>query len=204
MKNSSKVIIALLGFLALITLFFQQKDSSEKVQKSNERRSHIANHTTTSKNLRAHLIELKSALVKRDRESIKSFFRFPINCAHNEIWYHVKADASSLTEHSRSFNEADFDTYFDQLFPQEFTEKCSELNVDSLLSTSAFHTVPFTFEGFSCQLNFDLSSTELSVNWYSEVKSKENPDMPYEYSVIYYFGIDENDVITFKEIRLAG
>jgi hypothetical protein len=144
---------------------------------------------------------LRDALYRHDKAAVKAWFTFPVQSAHNDIWYAVQATGAIA---NRPFLAADFDKYYDRLFPPRFVKALLKVKTEELYHSGHFET-PLLREGkekFRIIADAGTGGRILQLNYYSEA-AVEGMDETSESSVIYRFRISGNR-LHFYELRVAG
>jgi hypothetical protein len=202
-----KKVLTFISFIALMSC--GQKNATE--------------HTTTDTLAKTQHVESKiekanwidafrafrTAVFQGEKQKVKRFFKFPIRNENNEIWYlaygNDEKSLQNLASEIVPFTEADFDKYYDKIFPKTFIKSILKIKTDSLFLKSEYQTIQL-YDGstaYSVSATHDKTEKQLvlSVSYQTPARSKEEENT--EYNMIYYFDIVEN-TIQFKQIRMAG
>ena len=157
--------------------------------------------------------QFRDAIFQRDKTKAKVFFNFPIKDSSNEIWYlaydQSEKPISKLRNIVKPFTEADFDKYFNKIFPENFVKSLLKIKTDELYKKGAYQTLEFkngetTYILYS---TFDKTENTLELNFASKTEYKDEKGEPLdggEFNIIYYFELTKKGHIKIKQIRLAG
>jgi hypothetical protein len=154
----------------------------------------------------------REAMLKGDRQKVKSFFDFPITGEHNEIWFVADQDIdSTLAEekNEKPFIEKHFEQYFARLFPEMFVRSINQVNADSLFQNGEYNTADDKIGEtiFSMLASFDKKENVLYLNLATRtpVKGEGLDDFEFsEFNMIYQFAAVRDGRLKFKQINLAG
>ena len=123
--------------------------------------------------------QLKEAIIKGEKNRIKSYFDFPIN--NSDFWYKVLDDEEVESYIDKPFIEKDFYNYYDRIFTKEFKACLSSVNVGILSKKGAFRT-PFLIDKdkryfTKNQIYATCNQNELKLKFISVVQDEiENGD----------------------------
>ena len=156
----------------------------------------------------------RTAIYQNDIAKVKTYFKFPVLNANNEIWYLILPEAQlSKGKFSGNkivpFNEKDLVQYYHKIFPKKFIKSILKIKTDELYKKGYVETAEQSDSTakYTMYATYDKQSGLLSLNlaYNSMIKNEEDGSTDVEESnVIYYFTVQKNGKLFFKEIRLAG
>lgn len=156
----------------------------------------------------------RTAIYQNDIAKVKTYFKFPVLNSNNEIWYLVLPE-SHLSKGKFSgnkivpFNEKDLVQHYNKIFPKKFIKSILKIRTDELYKKGYVETAEQrdSTAKYTMYATYDKQSGLLSLNlaYNSMIKNEEDGSTDVEESnVIYYFTVQKNGKLFFKEIRLAG
>jgi hypothetical protein len=153
----------------------------------------------------------RTALYEKNKKVLKSFFKFPINNGNNEIWQLIydgnESKLKTITEEAKSLSEAEFDKYFNKIFPKEFVNSILKIKTDVLLRQHGYETIMIKdgHKSYKTYASYDKQENVLTLNFYSEtpIDIGDGEVDKAEFSIVYYFEVKEGH-LSFKKIMLAG
>jgi hypothetical protein len=186
------------------------KKSERKIENVNE--TAVVNDTANWLN---RFRDFRSALYRGDKLKVKTFIDFPIYNPNNEIWYLASgADDKSLellSDKIKPFTEKEFDKNYDKIFPRTFINSILKIKTEILLNKGEYETDELIEEktAYKIYATYDRKTNTLILNLASKtpitVNDGENDIIENsEFNVIYYFDIEMNNVLKFKQVRMAG
>ena len=146
------------------------------------------------------LKKFRNALLAVDKESVKTYFDFPILNPGNDIW--LVADMSYATKLNSSkivpFTEQDFDRHFSSILSIDFRKTLGALDIDKFVKAKVAE---------SQELKIDSLVTSKMVARYSDVRKSitlslinKNPEFG-QFSIDYHFKILPNNDIKFTYVK---
>ena len=159
--------------------------------------------------------EFRNAVYVGDINKAKTFFKFPILNVNDEIWFFGKEDSEKKSKKMNGdeivpFTEKDFGTYFKKLFPKEFIKSILKVKTDSLFQKGNFSTEFIEKDSiteYQMIVSYDKSDKTLELNLFlnSSYKDENGEAMDGgETNILYYFIVQNNGHLIFKEVRVAG
>ena len=157
----------------------------------------------------------RTAVYRHDTLSIKNYFRFPVLNTNNEIWYLVLSEKDMAGKKFTGkkpvpFLEKDLRKHFDKVFPASFIKSLLKVKTEVLYKKGYFETAELHEDSTtSCRIyvTYEKKNGTLTLNlaYNSIIKDEEGNILDGgESNVIYYFRVQKNGRLLFKEIRLAG
>ena len=164
-------------------------------------------------NLLTSFKEFRNAIYQNNRAKAKEYFEFPILNPGNEIWYvaykNNEKDLSKLPGEIRPFTEADFDRYFDNLFPKAFSNSLLKIKSADLFKNGSADTPEFKSgnnTSYKMYAEYDREKGTLSLNLAFKTIIKDPGGEVQdggEFNIIYKF-TTANQRLKFTEIKVAG
>ena len=159
--------------------------------------------------------KLRSAIYQHNLENVKGNFKFPVQNPNNEIWYLVLSeDELSKTNFSGNklvpFLEKDIELYFDKVFPRPFIKSILKIKTEELYRKGYFETAEQSTDStnkYKMYVTYKKKTGLLILNLaYNQTIKDDDGNIldGAESNVIYYFSIQKNGRLLFKEVRLAG
>jgi hypothetical protein len=145
------------------------------------------------------LTRLRDALVAKKRDTVKSYFNFPISDKGNDIWYMVDSRyAASLPRGKvHYFKEADFDNYYIELFGIDFIKTLASLDLTELNKKSVIQSAKLTIvPGALSQMKVSMDKTKKLLILEIITEGKEFG----RFSFQYHFQVINNSALVFKKI----
>ena len=145
------------------------------------------------------LTKLKLAFLTGERDTVKTFFTFPVADKKNEIWYRVDSRyAASLPKgKTHPFKESDFDKHYNNLFGIDF------INTLEILEITELHKKPLTQSAKLKIIPGSLSYMKAYVDKTRKIVTLEiiNEGKSFgKYSFQYQFNIINDQFIKFKTV----
>lgn len=145
----------------------------------------------------------REAVYQGQRLKVKTYFDFPVQNEHNELWWLVTAPGESEQDISKPFTEKDFDKGYDKIFTREFIKALLKLKSADLYANGEAESIGLK-EGatsYKVYAGFDKDSKTLTLNLAFNTATEEEGG---EYNVIYTFSILPSGRLKFKQLNLAG
>jgi hypothetical protein len=156
----------------------------------------------------------RTAIYQNDIAKVKTYFKFPVLNPNNEIWYLIlPEDQLSKGKFSGSkiipFNEKDLVQHYNNIFPKKFVKSILKIKTDELYKKGYVETAEQgdSTATYVMYVTYDKQAGLLSLNlaYNNIIRNEEDGSSDVEESnVIYYFTVQKNGKLFFKEIRLAG
>ena len=158
---------------------------------------------------------LRTAIYQNNMPVVKKYFSFPVLNPNNEIWYLVLQE-SELSKQQFSgdkivpFYEKDLTLYFSKIFTKPFIKSILKIKTDELYKKGYIETPKqYTDSSSSCRMyvTYEKKSGLLTLNLaYNQITKDDEGNIldGGESNVIYFFTVQKNGRLLFKEIRLAG
>ena len=210
---------------SIISIFFfisckqneEKKSTSElniNVENSKPENTNIE-PKSEGNNLIENFKEFRNAVYQKDKSKVKTFINFPIYNENNEIWYleNIAEEEflKKLTEKITPFPETQFDKHFDKIFSKFFISGILKIKTETLFNKGEYETIELTQKdtNYKIYANYYKKSNEIVLNLATESPIKVNDGEndiveKSEFNVIYYFKIEKDEKIKFKQIRIAG
>jgi hypothetical protein len=158
---------------------------------------------------------LRTAIYKNDTSTVKKYFRFPVLNSNNEIWYLVLSEKALSGKRFKGnklvpFLEKDLLEHFNQIFPKSFIKSLLKVKAEALYKKGYFETQDLSDDStttYRMYASFEKKTGILTLNlaYNQAIKDEEGNLLDGgESNVIYYFRVQKNGQLLFKEIRLAG
>ena len=159
--------------------------------------------------------EFRNAIYNRDKIKVKTFISFPIYNENNEIWFleNIQNEqlVKNLSDQITPFPETEFDKHYDDIFSRYFVNSILKIKTDILFSKGEYETIQLKDKQtkYKIYASVNKKKNEIILNLATEtaieVNDRENEIIENsEYNVIYYFKIEEDKTIKFKQVRIAG
>lgn len=157
----------------------------------------------------------RTAVYQHDTLAIKKYFKFPVLNTNNEIWYLVLSEKEMSAKKFSSkklvpFLEKDLRKYYSKIFPASFIKSLLKVKTEVLYKKGYFETAELHEDSTtSCRMyvTYEKRTGTLTLNLAcnSIIKDEDGNILDGgESNVIYYFRVQKNGRLLFKEIRLAG
>jgi hypothetical protein len=150
----------------------------------------------------------KDAVMGKDKQKVKSFFKFPVTGDNNQIWFYVAktdADRDAIPTETKAFTEADFDKHYDTLFSEQFTTALSKINVQDLSTKGEAETgnIPYSDGLYKMTAYHDKNAKtiELLLSITSNDKDEKGNSLgTHTEKVQYTFTVSESGKLMFKQL----
>ena len=158
---------------------------------------------------------LRTAIYQHDIRAVKKHFNFPVLNPNNEIWYLVLQDAElSKPKFSGAkivpFNEKDLALHFNKIFTRPFIKSILKIKTNELFKNGYAETPVQSDDSttsYRMYATYEKKSGLLTLNLaYNQITKDDEGNISDggESNVIYFFLVQKNGRLLFKEIRLAG
>jgi hypothetical protein len=146
------------------------------------------------------LSRFRNALLSGEKETVKSFFKFPILNSGNDIWLVADMKFATTIDPNKvmPFKEADFDRYYSSILPIDFRKTLKEIDLEKLSRDKSTETPELTVVS---------PATNKMTAKYSEVNKSltlslitKSPDFG-KYAIDYYFTIQPSGDIRFSHVK---
>lgn len=156
--------------------------------------------------------QFRDALYKNDKLKAKEFFAFPILNEGNEIWYLAYSNnekaIDKLPQTAKPFTDADFDKYFEKLFPKPLLKCFLKIKMEELYKTGKSESpeIKDSITTYKLYTSYDKASKTLELNFATNTPYKISATEyePGESNYIYRFVVLKNGHIILKRILIAG
>lgn len=197
LPNTFKVLL----FMLILTVSFSCKRAKTNGVPNKDAGTETVNEATAAApGWMADFEKFRTALKNGDKETVKSYFSFPIDNGNFELWFLAAGDAEVAEdlEENEPLPESFFDLSYDQIFPKSLIDGISKLDIEKLQKSGEQET-ELMIDGEQEYL------TRASIGESNRMLTLENRAMaPHEFSVFYFFDIVDGQKIKFKKVLLAG
>ena len=158
---------------------------------------------------------LRTAIYQNNLAVVKQYFSFPVLNSNNEIWQFILPE-EALTKKKFAgdkivpFYEKDLVLYFNKIFPKPLIKSMLKIKSDELYKKGYAETAEQYDDStttYRLYATYEKKTGLLSLNLaYNQIIKDEKGTIldSGESNVIYYFTVQKNGRLLFKEIRLAG
>jgi hypothetical protein len=189
-------------------------EKKETLETSNTENKNIEPKVEVNKSIESFK-EFRNAVYKKNKVKVKTFFNFPIYNENNEIWYLEgianEKNLKKITDKIIPFTETEFDKHYDKIFTTYFVNSILKIKSEILFNTGEYETIEQTEKQtkYKIYATYDKEKNEIILNLATETPIKFNDGENdlienAEYNVIYYFKIENDKNLKFKQIRIAG
>lgn len=200
MRFISQIVLILISISCGHTTV--QRDSDGERNKSDQETLTPAREPADTSNWVNSFSEFSRAVIAGNKNSVKQFIDFPIMNAGNEIWF--LANPALVMEIDQKkvkpFTASDFERYFSSIFTSDLREALKKISVGQLikLNSSASPEIEVV-KGSKSKLEVTYDKSERRIDLLLIIKGNE-----FEYGVNYELEITTENVIRFRQVRVAG
>jgi len=154
----------------------------------------------------ANFIKFRYQIYNKKKAQLELYFSFPIK--NPDIWNLIFIDAENSFDTNRPFLSSDLKEHFDKFFTKNFINALLKIKAKQLFNTGKYTTpilvndFPTTTEKYSIISEYSEIDKTLTLTLYTEYYEDSVKDGETSYS--YYFELDDNCNIKFKNLKLAG
>ena len=148
------------------------------------------------------LEKFRSALLNRDKKSVKSFFEFPILNPGNDIWlvadmkYAKTIDSKNIVP----FKESDFDEHYASILSMDFRKTLEKIDIKKLAKDKVSETAELTIVSpATSKMHAEYSEADSTITLSLITKS---PDFG-QFTIDYYFKILKGGHIKFRHVKFT-